>query len=144
MDRATPQCAAGLLQWKALLCLLFNCDTAATGAHCDVFAVVLQCLCAQLTFAMPKEGSDGTRGDEGDIGVAAELDVAELMQDSFVRRGATEFLNVLAQEQHRLPRTLWRQVRPTQLRILASLVGGGNHTISFATALPPRTPSQPA
>lgn len=105
------RCRAGLLQWKALLALLFSCDTAATETHCSVFVAMLQCLTAQLAFAIPTEDGSDASGEQGGVEVASGLEAAELLRDSFLQRGARDFLGVLAQEQQRLPQALWHQVR---------------------------------
>jgi hypothetical protein len=112
----------GFLQWKALLGLLFNCDSAATDTHTSLFTTILQCICAQLTFALGKGKcsapvcSDGRPCDrqsseDDSLDVLGFGDyMSELLEDSFLKKQSLDFLEVMLEERAKLPPDLWHQV----------------------------------
>ena len=103
---------AGFLQWKALLGLLFSCDRAATDSHPALFVLVLQTITAQLSFATSqptdRSGESANQADATDfLGLGDSM--AELLDGSFLKSQALDFLAVLLEERDRLPTQLWHQ-----------------------------------
>jgi hypothetical protein len=101
-----------------MLSLLLCCDTAATETHTDLFRQVLQCLCVQLTFALPRSEERGGKAEVdamsglGDGALAMDgVELAELLNTSFLKHGILNFLEVLITERDSLPQPLWHQVQ---------------------------------
>jgi hypothetical protein len=110
-------CAA-FLQWKAILALLLCCDTAATKTHTDLFTQVLRCLCVQLTCSLPRTEESRENCDidvaDGLVDRASAMDwieLAELLDTSFLKHSILDFLEVLVTERDTLPQPLWHQVQ---------------------------------
>jgi hypothetical protein len=100
------------------LSLLLCCDTAATETHTDLFRQVLQCLCVQLTFALPGPEQRGGKAEVDAVCAPGEgtsaldgIELADLLNTSFLKQGILSFLEVLITERDSLPQPLWHQVQ---------------------------------
>ena len=123
--------SAGFLQWKALLCLLLECERGPLRSHTGMFVAFLITLQQQLVqglgqqprqahrhaaqsdsseFGAADSEQDGRQqGGEGACSLGQPL-VEELLVDSFLRRQLRAFLSLLHESVAEVPPALAKQV----------------------------------
>ncbi|KAL4439432.1 hypothetical protein ABPG77_008761 [Micractinium sp. CCAP 211/92] len=111
-------------QWKAFLCLMFGCDDAPLGGRAALFADFLRALHAQLEQSLapgrPKAAQAQPLG---------EPLVDELLQDSFLRRIATQFFQMLHEERAQVKPELAEQAAAVS-SVLQRTLGWGVQVVT--------------